>query len=241
MASNSGWTKGLPSGQSKVSNTDEEFRSLKSFVEAWTETEHYATGGSATSAGVHRLGSGRAFVGTVSQLSNPTGDNGGRLFWATDTETLYVAQASSSSWSAIADAIKLDSRQTWTAHQEFTSAISTSQATISDRLYMNGNLFVGGTMVKSGVFNNIISGITFVDVVSIAASGDTFFTHSISGSFEGAPFLVDAQDSNLLDSGIIMHAHGTAGGVNVTLFNLTASPVDLSATTFRMIGFVPVA
>ena len=106
---------------------------------------------------------------------------------------------------------------------------------------MNGNLFVGGTMVKSGVFDNIISGITFVDVVSIPASGDTFFNHSISGSFAGAPFLVDADDSNLLDSGIIMHGHGTAGGVNVTLFNLTASPVNLSAMTFRMIGFVPVA
>ena len=241
MASNSGWTKGLPSGQSKVSNTDEEFRSLKSFVEAWTETEHYATGGSATSAGVHRLGSGRAFVGTVSQLSNPTGDNGGRLFWATDTETLYVAQASSSSWSAIADAIKLDSRQTWTAHQEFTSAISTSQATISTNLYMNGRLFVGGPIAKSNTFENIVSGVTFVNVVSIAASGSTFFTHSITSSNNSTVYMVDAEDANLLASGIIMHGHGTSGGVNVTLFNATGSPVDLSAQTFRMVGFVPVA
>lgn len=134
MASNSGWTTELPSGQSKVSNTDEEFRSLKSYVEEWIETEHYATGGSTTSAGVHRLGSARAFVGTASQLSNPTGDNSGRIFWVTDTSELRVGNASTSSWSVASDAIQLSSQQTWTALQEFTSGLSVSQLTVSGEM-----------------------------------------------------------------------------------------------------------
>lgn len=126
MASNSGWTFGLPSGQSKVSNTDEEFRSLKSYVERWIEQEHYVTGGSSASAGVHRLGSARIYSGPASQLSNPTGDGGNRLFFTTDTERLYVAQASSSSWSLASENVQTTSANSWSALQEFSDIAVTN-------------------------------------------------------------------------------------------------------------------
>lgn len=150
MASNSGWTKGLPSGQSKVSNTDEEFRSFKSFVEAWLEQEHYVTSGSATSAGIAKKGAGRAFVGPASQLSNPTADNDGRLFWNTGTGTLFIGQASSSSWSQVADGIQLDSNNSWTGNNEFANLKLTGMFSAITSLSTVLVTAIGATATGSG-------------------------------------------------------------------------------------------
>lgn len=159
MASNSGWTTGLPSGTSRVSNTDEEFRSVKSFVEAWLEAEHYVTSGSANSAGISKHGAGRAFVGTTSQLSNPTADNDGRFLHATDTGQMFVANASTSSWSIFADNIDLVSQQTWTATQEFSdllitgsvSGITSFSSTLATALKVNA-LAIGGQVFDNSIF-----------------------------------------------------------------------------------------
>jgi len=121
MAGNSGWSKNVPSGSSSIAQGDDDIRSFKSFMQAWWEQEHYATDGSAASAGIAKHGAGRAFVGPASQLSNPTADNDGRLFWNTTNESLYIGQASSSSWSAVADAIRLDSNNSWTGTNSFTT------------------------------------------------------------------------------------------------------------------------
>lgn len=116
MASNSGWTTGLPSGNSLVANTDEEFRSLKSFQEAWWEQEHYATSGSATSAGVHKQGSARAFVQAAapsSEVVRPAG----QLWVDTDDDGLYYHNGSS--WVLMTNSITLGSAQSWTGLQQF--------------------------------------------------------------------------------------------------------------------------
>lgn len=121
MASNSGFSKNVPSGSSSIAQGDDDIRSFKSFMQAWWEQEHYGTDGSATSAGIAKHGAGRAFVGPSSQLSNPTADNDGRLFWNTTNESLYIGQVSSSSWSAVADAIRLDSNNSWIGTNSFTT------------------------------------------------------------------------------------------------------------------------
>lgn len=218
MASNSGWTLGLPSGQSKVSNTDEEFRSIKSYVEKWVEQEHYATGGSATSAGVHRVGSARIYSGPTSQLSNPTGDGGNRLFFTTDTERLYVAQASSSSWSLVADNIKTTSANSWSGVNSFltnkfavlgafSAIVSHTSANASHRTIANGAalnlLFVND------------SGLTQSDVVlsSFTYQG----THPVWSSF------VDVSTGSI--------------GLNIYNTNSGGNTIIRVGTTFRFLGF----
>lgn len=123
MASNSGWTTGLPSGNSLVANTDEEFRSLKSFQEAWWEQEHYATSGSATSAGVHKQGSARAYVSSTAPAS-PVAP-AGQLWVDTDDDGLYYHDGSS--WVLMTNSITLGSSQSWTGVQQFMAGSLDSQ------------------------------------------------------------------------------------------------------------------
>ena len=230
MASNSGFTTGLPSGSSTVNQTDDEFRSVKSYFDAWIRQEHYTTDGSAASAGIAKHGAGRAFVGTTSQLSNPTADNDGRLFFATNTGEMYVGQVSSSSWSVFADNINLGSAQTWTAQQEFTSGISASQATVT------------GAFTKVGTFTNILSTLTFINVGNLTPSATESFNVTLTGIGDGTPCVVGGDDSNVLDQGVIVHAVGTAAdNVRVTFWNSSLTAVNLSQATFRILGFVGIS
>lgn len=177
MASNSGWTTGLPSGTSKVSDGDAEFRSLKSYVEAWIEEEHYATGGSAASAGVHRLGSARVFVGTTSQLSNPTGDNDGRLMFTSDNTGLYVAHGSASTWKLVTNDINLGSQHTWTAPQEFTSGISASGIALGG--VFNGIKSVSSVMAQDvGIADGVSGTIIITETNNQFTPGDVFLPAS---------------------------------------------------------------
>lgn len=119
MASNSGFDKTVPSNNSDAGLGDDEFRSVKSFMQAWWEEDHYATDGSANSAGEHKAGSARGFTGTTSQLSNPTE---GRVFFTSDDRGIYVGDASGSTWSKyVATDLypATDSVNTWTETQEF--------------------------------------------------------------------------------------------------------------------------
>lgn len=120
MASNSGWTTTLPSDESSAGLGDDEFRSLKSFMQAWWEEEHFATDGSSTSAGIHKQGSARAYVGTSSQLSNP---EPGKLFINTTDDAIYGA-FSTATWTRVASIVQLDSVNAWTARQIFQSGAS---------------------------------------------------------------------------------------------------------------------
>lgn len=230
MASNSGWTTGLPSGQSKVSTTDEEFRSFKSFVQAWLEEEHYVTQGSAASAGILKKGGGRAFVGPSSQLSNPTADNDGRFFWATDIETLFVAQASSSSWSRVEDNVQLTSDQTWTGDQQIGDG--TDGELILDP--PDGDWKVLGVVsgisrfgANLGIAAGISTSIDLRNPNSALTYGDPIFVSSAdSGGVFGA--------SVLLSASVVP----SSGSVRVILHNAEVSRVTFnSGTTIRFVGF----
>ena len=181
MATNSGWSKSVPSGASRVSSGDDEIRSFKSYMQEWWEEEHYGTDGSAASAGVHKLGTARAFVGTTSQLSNPTGDNAGRLMHTTDDGGLYVANASTSSWTLLTNSITLGSDQTWTGTQEFDSAILDSNFTIQGQgaasSWTIAGITSGFTRLAAAVTVNVgangafamvgASNLTYADVVCV--------------------------------------------------------------------------
>lgn len=129
MASNSGWSKGLPSGISNIALGDNDIRSNQSVVQAAFEDEHYFTDGSANSAGVHKEGSARAFV----QATAPTAvAPKGQLWLDTDTDRLYVAEAAGTgSWTTVLGDVTLTSAQTFSALQEFTSGVSASQLTVT--------------------------------------------------------------------------------------------------------------
>jgi hypothetical protein len=214
MASNSGWSTAVPSGQSRISNGDDEIRSVKSFMQAWWEQEHYATGGSAASAGVHRHGSARAFVGTTSQLSNPTGDNEGRLFFTSDNTGLRVA--SGGTWKPVTNAITLASSQTWTALQEFDGGIQAS------------NLSVEGS------FSGWISYSTFTDLASIASNNVTSWVAT-----DGNASLASAGDfcifnSSAKDAFTILTARASNGSISLNVANVGTLEVNPSAQTYTV-------
>lgn len=81
-----GWDENSPPESASAGLGDDNIRSLKTSVRAGLDGEHVwpSAGGD---AGVHRLGSARAYVGTQSQVSSAGTD--GRLMWASDTSQLY--------------------------------------------------------------------------------------------------------------------------------------------------------
>jgi hypothetical protein len=183
-------------------------------MQAWWEQEHYATGGSAASAGVHRHGSARAFVGTTSQLSNPTGDNEGRIFFTSDTTGLRVA--SGGTWVPVTNAITLASAQTWTALQEFDVGIQTS------------NLSVEGS------FSGWISYSTFTDLPSIASNTVVQWIAT-----DGAASLASAGDFCVFNSSdrntfTIMSAVASDGSISLGVANMGTTAHNPSAQTYTV-------
>lgn len=214
MASNSGWSTAVPSGQSRISNGDDEIRSTKSFMQAWWEQEHYAVGGSAASAGVHRLGSARAFVGTTSQLSNPTGDNEGRLFFTSDNTGLRVA--SDGTWKPVTNAITLASAQSWSALQQFDAGVQASDLSVA------------------GSFSGWISYSTFTDLASIASNTVTQWVAT-----DGAASLASAGDFCVFNASgrepfTVFTATASNGSISLNVANVGVIAVTPSAQTYTV-------
>jgi len=227
MASNSGWSKEVPSGSSSIAKGDDDIRSFKSFMEAWWEQEHFATDGSAASAGVAKHGAGRAFVGTKSQLSNPTADNDGRLFFATDTGEMHVAQLSTSSWSVFADNINLGSQQTWTALQEFTSGISTN------------DIKIGGLASQLISAQSVLAS----DFAVAAGLTDELVLFPTTSSFRtGDPMMVGAFGQQAVtEERLILqpYVRSGAGRLVLAVYNGHATSLQTltSGTTITIVGF----
>ena len=221
MATNSGWSKSVPSGTSKISSGDDEIRSFKSYMQEWWEEEHYGTDGSANSAGVHKHGSARAFVGTTSQLSNPTGDNDGRLFFDTVAPGLYVADGSASTWKIVTNAITLASQQTWTALQEFSAGVETSDLSLD------------------GIFSGWTSYSTFTDLASIASNNvlTWFATDGVAANVAPGDFLV----ANKSTPDAFAHFHATAGSsagsIVLSVINTGTGALNPSAQTYTVMIF----
>jgi len=87
MATFSPWNKNAPSDLSLVRDGARQMRSDKAVLEATLDEEHFFNEGAPESAGVHRPGSARPFVGPRSGVA-PHGD-GARLYFAEDTKTLH--------------------------------------------------------------------------------------------------------------------------------------------------------
>lgn len=227
MASNSGWTTGLPSGNSLVANTDEEFRSLKSFQEAWWEQEHYATSGSATSAGVHKQGSARAFV----QAAAPTTEvaqPAGQLWVDTDDDGLYYHDGSS--WVLMTNAITLGSAQTWTGTQQIGDG-TTGDLAIDP---VNGDWKI----------ERIVSGqTTIASDIGMAGGGTTSIALTVPNSAltHGDPVIIGSNFSDADASEAIQHTLWVSksdGSLRCRLENLSVSRATLNAgTVVRWIGF----
>jgi len=119
MASIAGWNKNLPSDQSSAALGAAEFRSLKSFMQAWWEEEHYGTDGSSGSAGMHKVGSARAYVGSADSMPTP---REGAIFFDPDERGIYVGE-SGTTWRKIAGE---NSSWSWKAQHEFVAESPTS-------------------------------------------------------------------------------------------------------------------
>jgi hypothetical protein len=100
MANFANWNRNQPSNSSLARDFPSLHRSDKSILEETLNEEHYFTSGSAGSAGIHRPGSARPFVGIRSQVSGGAARSG-RLMWAADTGSLHFLGAASSSHSTI--------------------------------------------------------------------------------------------------------------------------------------------
>ena len=139
MANFDGFDLTVPSNTSSAALGDDEFRSVKSYLQNWFEQEHYATDGSSASAGVHKAGSARIYT----QSAAPTAVNIGELWHDPDDDGLYVAEAAGTgNWQVVTNSISLGVANTWSALQTFTSATSAN------------DIAVGGS------FTGIVSGST---------------------------------------------------------------------------------
>ena len=153
MASNSGWSKGLPSGTSNIALGDNDIRSNNSVLQAAWEDEHYFLDGSAGSAGVHKAGSARAYV----QASAPTAVlPSGQIWLDTDTDRLYIAEAAGTgSWTTVLGEVTLGSAQTFTALNEFTSGVSASQITTAGTIHAISGLTTSHITASSISVSNL--------------------------------------------------------------------------------------
>lgn len=80
------WNENSPADGDNAGQGDDAIRSLKTSVRVGLDSEHvWPSGGG--DAGVHRLGSARAFVGAQSTVSSSGTD--GRLMWTSDSSRLF--------------------------------------------------------------------------------------------------------------------------------------------------------
>jgi len=86
MCAQIGWDENVPADTESVSLGDDRIRSLKTSLRQGLDVEHFwpSAGGD---AGVHRVGSARAYVGTQSQVSSSGLE--GRLMFASDTSRFF--------------------------------------------------------------------------------------------------------------------------------------------------------
>lgn len=224
MASNSGWSKGLPSGSSALQLGDNDIRSNNSVLQAAWEEEHYFTDGSAGSAGVHKLGSARVFVGTTSHLSNPTGDNDGRVMFTSDTTSLYVAHGSASTWKLVSNDVRTDSNISWTGNHQFDGDVKLS------------------TPDMSWAVTNIVSGFTVLAAdFGLAGGGNNVLAlgpNTGSTLTVGDPITVGSTTSGGTPFNTTGYIDPSTGSVFAFMHNPSGSRFTInSGTTLRYVGF----
>ena len=85
------WDEAAPTGSESIGNGDNRIRSMKTDLRTALDDEHVFPSSGGT-AGLHRVGSGRAFYGTQSRVSASTTSapaQDGRLMMTSDTSRLF--------------------------------------------------------------------------------------------------------------------------------------------------------
>lgn len=190
MANFGTWNKNMPSGSSSIQHGDDLLRSDKSVLEATLNTEHYFSGDtlSAASAGVHRLGSARVFVGSSSAVSGVGHE--GRLMYATDTQDLHYLGVGAGDTIRYSNRTANDLRYVRTSGSTMTGALVMDGDGADIRgAALSGNLHVGST--KTALYLNwhergsagaevVIGNGNSVEVMRIGASRVTYNGYTMS-------------------------------------------------------------
>lgn len=100
-----GWDNNAPGPNDQAGLGDDQMRSIRSNVQGVLDAEHHfpSTGGN---GGAHRLGSARAYVGTLSQVSSA--DTDGRLMVASNASALFHVGSSGTLKLGSSNALILD-------------------------------------------------------------------------------------------------------------------------------------
>lgn len=240
MAANtSGFSNAQPSGLSSIRLGDDLIRADKVVLEAVLNDEHYftpQTSASSLSGGVHKAGSARIFSGLRASLSTPaSADSSGRLYYATDTESLHFYGASSTStinWGrAVPGAIGVS------ATTNVASGTSVP-AVLSAELYDVGGFFTAGgsrMTVPSG-----FSGLYLLTGHAQFPSLHTGTRRSIALVAGGLTVPVHATNSIGTHNGAgdislsVSHVRQLADGDSVSLLVYQDSGGNISATTVQL-------
>jgi len=217
MASNSGWSKGLPSATSSVALGDDDIRSNNSVLQAAWEDEHYFTDGSANSAGVHKEGSARIFT----QAAQPTAvAPEGQLWHDTDDNALYVYAGSA--WTQVNSAgAAVGSINTFTAQQNFTGNVKFGSAGA-----ILSSVTTAFAVIKAGQTPVTAASSDFTYLTSLASFGDCVTVQRYAPDVTPSYSLVLSSD--------ILSDHS----VRVNVYNPTASDIAINSDwTFLVTAF----
>lgn len=203
MASNSGWSKGLPSGTSNIALGDNDIRSNQSVVQAAFEDEHYFTDGSTASAGVHKAGSARAWYQAAAPTAVlPTG----QLWVDSDDGVARVASAAgTSSWITIVDG-RLSGSSTYAA----SATLAQGQCPLSHFVNIvsgGANCAVTLPSAAPGLFC----------IINIPFSATTLWVYPASGD------KIDALSTNVVGYQIYNNTLPPEGPVTVGYYAISAS------------------
>lgn len=153
------WDETKPAGQDSVGLGDDEIRSLKTALRSGLGAEHAwpSTGGD---AGVHLLGSARAFIGTQSQVSSTGTD--GRLMVTSDSSRLFHVGSAGTMFlgghTGLQVNVGLDQRSIWDS--DLTIGVS-GGITFPNSGY-SGIPFVSLMVFPPSNFGPVVTSITFL-------------------------------------------------------------------------------
>lgn len=196
MANASAWSSQLPSGSSQIRQSDNQFRSHQSILEATLNEEHYfASTASNTSAGQHQLGSARVFSGAVSSVS--TRADTGRLMWTTDARQLFHVGHGS-----IDTIPSIGTINEWLSRQSFSGGLSLGTdprmqvvSIRSAKLVISDDISIAG---GSGSLNTYTSSsdVTRGDVLTVGYATLTGHLHATASVSDATANTIDVLFSN---------------------------------------------
>lgn len=193
-----GWNESSPAGADSVGAGAGEFRSLKTAIRTALDGEHNfpSAGGD---AGVHRLGSGRPFVGLQSAVSSSGTD--GRMMVASDTSRFFHVGSGGTSFIGGPMVLSAGSHPGTQRHywaMEFGTGVVTTGSSTTAVIFPNSGYSGAPVVVLTPYNENSLSYNTMLYIHTITATG---FTPTIGGSGSAAtnlPFTWMSMGSRVL-------------------------------------------